>query len=87
MPEARWFNIYGDEVDLDSINREYALNILLRLYDRRRHEWADPYTDPLIQKLRQRVLDGPKPSFAQRLGLWKLRYNRKAREIGARKAR
>lgn len=87
MTEPRWYNIHGEEVDLDRIDREYALNILLLLYNRRRHERVDPYTDPLIQKLRLRVLYGPKPGCLQRWGLWKFRFNRAAKKIGHPKAR
>lgn len=67
--QARWHNVFGDEVDLDTIDSEYALNILMHIMGRSRAFWTreELRADPLVQKLRERVLAGVKPTLRDRL--------------------
>lgn len=61
----RWFDALGREVDLDNIDREYALNILTMVLLRRGKAWATPddiRQDALVQKLRDVVLNGRAPN-------------------------
>lgn len=63
--EARWFDSVGREVDLDNIDKHYALNILtMALLRRGRRGIRDVSHDPLIQKLREVVLNGREPNEA-----------------------
>lgn len=68
MPtEARWFDSLGREVDLDNIDKEYALNILTMVLLRRgRDGYDDVREDALVQKLREVVLTGREPSGEDR---------------------
>lgn len=72
---AEWFNVFGERVDLDRIDREYALNILSRVLER--NLAVDPRTDPLVQKLRGRILQGRDPNW--RDWLRRKRYNVRCR--------
>ncbi len=68
--EPRWRNVFGAEIDLDNIDRDYALNILLMAHARRvRMGFTrdDMIEDRLMQKLREVVLDGRKPSARDRI--------------------
>lgn len=68
--EARWVDALGREVDLDNIDREYALNILSMVLLRRGRLGLsddDIRNDPLVQKLRDVVLTGRKPNLSDRL--------------------
>jgi hypothetical protein len=70
MSEARWKNVFGQEVDLDNIDRQYALNILSMTLLRRGSIGAtrqDCIDDPLIQKLREVVLEGREPNLSDRI--------------------
>lgn len=62
MPgEARWHNALGEEVDLDDIDAEYALNILTHYSlncGKRGYTDDDMRASPLVQKLRQVILFG-----------------------------
>ena len=65
MPDARWFNSLGEEVNLDDIDREYALNILTMVLWRRGRDsnftgqaMSSLREDALVQKLRDVVLHG-----------------------------
>jgi hypothetical protein len=83
MSEARWFNVLGDEVDLDDIDREYALNIYTMAVQRRAllgYTSKDFRADPLIQKLRDVILDGRKPNLRDRIR--GERYNVAMRKLG-----
>lgn len=63
--EARWNNAFGESVDLDDINRVYALNILtLVLLRRGRAGMSNDEVrhDPLVSKLREVVLVGREPT-------------------------
>jgi hypothetical protein len=68
--EARWFNAFGEEVDLDNIDREYALNILsmyiLNSGLRCAHSHESIKVDPLVEKLRDVILNGRKPTMRDR---------------------
>lgn len=61
----RWVDALGREVDLDNIDREYALNILTMVLLRRGREDCFPddiRQDALVQKLRNVVLNGRAPN-------------------------
>lgn len=65
-----WHNALGDEVDLDNIDRVYALNILTMVLLRRgllNYSPEEVLVDPLVQKLREVVLDGRKPNLSDRV--------------------
>lgn len=68
--EARWYNAFGEEVDLDNIDREYALNILsmyiLNGGRRFMHTHESIKSDPLVVKLRSVILNGRKPTMRDR---------------------
>jgi hypothetical protein len=67
--EPRWFDSLGREVDLDDIDREYALNILTMVLLRRGllgYTSKEIRVDPLVQKLRDVVLSGREPNQADR---------------------
>lgn len=66
---AKWFNVFGEEVDLDTIDSEYALNILMHTLGRARAGWTreELMADPLVQKLRERILAGVKPTWRDRV--------------------
>lgn len=74
--EPQWFNVFGEEVDLDDIDRSYALNILcMALVSRGLHGHTDDEIrqDTLITKLREVVLDGRERTLRDR---WRaLKYN------------
>ena len=64
-PKPRWYDSLGREVDLDDIDREYALNIFTMVVSRRARQGyraADFKEDPLIQKLREVILTGREPT-------------------------
>lgn len=85
IPEARWFNSLGEEVDLDNIDREYALNILSMVLLRhgRDQGYAEAFgyddtpvdlrEDPLVNKLREVVLTGREKNLRDRARA--VRYN------------
>lgn len=59
--EARWVNALGEEVDLDNIDAEYALNIYTMVCTRRGalgYTDSEMRSDPLVQKLREVILTG-----------------------------
>lgn len=65
FPDGRpilWRNVFHEPVDIENIDKEYALNILTMVLLRRGrygsefHE--DIRTDPLVQTLRKTVLNG-----------------------------
>lgn len=66
MPSSPiWFDSLGREVDLDNIDKEYALAILTMVLLRRGRRGAtDVRHDPLIDKLRDVVLNGRAPNEA-----------------------
>lgn len=90
MSEARWLNSLGEEVDLDNIDREYALNILCMVLLRRGrmqniHDSLgipreDVREDPLVQKLRDVVLTGRAPNKRDRIRA--IRYNMRNKRRG-----
>lgn len=65
MGEARWRDALGNEVDLDDIDVEYALNILthytLRCGKRGMTD-DDMRANPLVQKLRKTIMFGRQPN-------------------------
>ena len=69
MTAPTWHNAFGEPVDLDNIDREYALNILCHYTLNagwRGLDHEDMHNDPLVQKLRGIVLNGRKPNFWDR---------------------
>jgi hypothetical protein len=84
VSEPRWFNAAGEEVDLDDIDREYALNILTMVIYRHGQSMFstadDLRHDPLVQKLRDVVLEGREPNLRDRARA--IRYNAKMRAAG-----
>lgn len=65
----RWFDARGIEVDLDDIDKVYALNILMMVHARRvlaGYTANEMRADPLIQKLREVVLHGREPDLGDR---------------------
>ena len=61
LGQARWVNALGEEVDLDNIDAEYALNIYTMVCMRRGmlgFTDSDMREDPLVQKLREVILTG-----------------------------
>ena len=67
--EPRWLDSLGNEVDLDDIDKEYALNILTMKLARMGRRLASPEDirrDPLVQKLREVVLHGREPNAQDR---------------------
>lgn len=61
MTSVLWKNSLGEPVDLDTINREYALNILMMYVARKaRQGWLneDFREDELTQELRDVILTG-----------------------------
>lgn len=77
-----WHNVFGDPVDLDDIDKRYALNILTMVLAGR-ERYAGPRElrrDPLIQKLRLIVLNGRDPNIRDRIRA--IKYNRRARRAG-----
>lgn len=94
MPsEVLWHNAFGEPVDLDKIDREYALNIYTMATMRRVRSWElmgysaaeqDEFMreDALIQKLREVILKGAAKRPRDRARA--LRYNAKARKLGLR---
>jgi hypothetical protein len=87
-----WINVFGEEVDLDSIDREYALNIYTMAVRRRVEWWSDSLSsaeiderlreDPLIEKLREVILKDAKKTPRDRLRA--IRYNQRAAKRGLR---
>lgn len=70
MERVLWRNVFGEPVDLDNIDREYALNILTMTLLRRGRFGYTPdeiREDPLVQKLRAVVLNGRERNFTDRL--------------------
>ena len=85
MTDVLWRNAFGEPVDLDNIDREYALNIYTMVVRRRGvWLWSDDEIrdDPLVQKLREVILKDAKktPRHVARA----IRYNAKARARGLR---
>lgn len=69
MERVLWRNVFGEPVDLDNIDRVYALNILSHVTLRRgRLGFTDDdlREDELIQKLREVILEGREPTFQDR---------------------
>lgn len=69
MNDPRWFNALNEEVDLDDIDREYALNILTHILTRFPRNAMSPdelRADPLVQKLRDVILNGRDKSVRDR---------------------
>lgn len=65
--EARWYNAFGEEVDLDNIDREYALNILsMFLLNSGLRGFIVDKDHPLTTKLRDVILNGRKPTMRDR---------------------
>jgi hypothetical protein len=65
-----WRNALGEPVDLDNIDREYALNILTMVLLRRgMRGYTDQEIreDPLVEKLRDVVLNGREKNVHDRL--------------------
>ena len=78
-----WRNVFGEPVDLDDIDREYALNILSMVIARRARAGytADEMReDPLIQKLREVVLEGREKTAKDRRRA--RRYNKRTAKLG-----
>ncbi len=70
MPDALWRNVFGDEVNLDDIDRAYALNIYTMVVAkraRRGYTRDDFMGDPLVQKLREVILAGREPNLRDKL--------------------
>ncbi len=70
MRNPTWTDVFGHEVDLDNIDRVYALNILTHhtlVCGRRLNSHSDMRRDPLVQKLRAVVLGGREPNLRDRL--------------------
>ncbi len=66
MLEARWVNVFGEEVDLDDIDRIYALNILTHLLSHPAVRTMSPsavQNSPLVNKLREVILEGRDPNY------------------------
>lgn len=83
MSDTLWHDVFGDPVNLDDIDKRYALNILtMALLRRGRRGVTDKelLTDPLIQKLREVVLNGRDPKLRDRVRAFK--YNRRAKREG-----
>jgi hypothetical protein len=83
LGEARWNNAFGEPVDLDNIDREYALNIYTMVIQRREragYTRDDYLQDPLVQKLRDVILDGRRPGLRDRLRAF--RFNIRSRRQG-----
>lgn len=83
MSEPLWRNVFGEPVDLDNIDREYALNILMMATTSRAQrgytsqEFRD---DPLIQKLREVILSRRRKRLRDLLRA--LNYNRRCKAAG-----
>lgn len=80
---TRWFNSLGQEVIIEEIDREYALNILTMVLLRCGRAGCDDQEvrqDPLVQRLRPVVLHGREPNEAdaERGAL----YNKQNRRLG-----
>lgn len=78
-----WYDVFDRPVDLDDIDKRYALNILTMALLRRGRRGAtdaDIRVDPLIQKLREVTLHGRDPKLRDRVRAFK--YNRRARREG-----
>lgn len=81
--EPSWRNVWGQEIDLDDIDREYALNILMMAHTTRvlmDYTRDDFMRDRLIQKLRGIVLEGREPSWRDKIR--GARYNARCRRKG-----
>lgn len=92
ISEVLWRNAFGEPVDLDSIDREYALNIYTMVVQRRVEAWYWLLTqaevekelrgDPLVQKLREVILEDHEKTPAD-IARAK-RFNAKAQKLGIR---
>jgi hypothetical protein len=70
MSEPTWTNAHGEPVDLDNIDKVYALNILSHYTlncGRLGYDHEDMRNNALVQKLRGIVLDGREPNLRDRL--------------------
>lgn len=82
-----WRNVFGDPVDLDNIDKTYALNILTMVL-LSRGRYYDAYTqedirdDELVQKLRDVVLNGRDKNYVDRLRA--ISYNARCKLKGLR---
>lgn len=78
-----WYNVLGDEVDLNKIDREYALNILMHVHGRMAWcgtEQAETRNDELIQELRKVVLSRRR---RRPRDVWRaFNYNRRCKKAG-----
>lgn len=66
----RWQNALGEDVDLDNIDRKYALNIYSMVLRRRAqmgYTTQDVKEDNLLHKLYGIILDGRKPNLRDKL--------------------
>lgn len=91
--EVLWRNVFGEPVDLDDIDREYALAIYTMVVMRRTRFYeamglsrveqdAEIRVDALVQKLREVILkDAKKRPKDRRRALF---YNRRAKKLGLR---
>ena len=78
-----WHNAFGEPVDLDDIDKEYALNILSMVISTRTlrgYTREDFQNDPLVEKLRSVVLNGREKNARDRLRGWC--YNWRCRRAG-----
>jgi hypothetical protein len=81
--EPRWYNVHREEVDLNNIDREYALNILMLAHANRvkmGYTREDFIEDRLIQKLRGIVLEGREKNLRDKIR--GARYNLRCRVRG-----
>lgn len=81
--KARWFNVFGEEVDLDDIDRSYALNILMMFAQHKARQgysrdWIESH--PLTRKLREATLKGRDPEPQDRIRA--MFYNARCRLFG-----
>jgi hypothetical protein len=80
MSNPTWRNVFGKEIDLDTIDRNYALNILLHRSKMGLIVCSKVEYDALTHKLIERIRDGHKPGLRD----WSRRrqYNFRCRRAG-----
>jgi hypothetical protein len=69
--KPRWYNVFGEAVDLDDIDKRYAANILGHIDNRPRGRYG--LGDALIDKLEEVAANGRRPNLRDRLRA--VRYN------------